>query len=171
MRLGGFRSRALRQNAYPHEIRQIAVTNIGKRRPILLITNQLKNPVPEIIERYARRMLIENAIAEAIDFFHMDALSSKVPQKIDVDLQITLMASGLYRLLGRLLGGKLAEAKARTLFRKFVQASARIEILPDQIEVRFGRRAYNPLLVQAGIADEAVTIPWLNNLPLKIAFL
>ncbi len=157
--------------AYPHEIRQIAVTNIGKRRPILLITNQLKNPVPEIIERYARRMLIENAIAEAIDFFHMDALSSKVPQKIDVDLQITLMASGLYRLLGRLLGGKLAEAKARTLFRKFVQASARIEILPDQIEVRFGRRAYNPLLVQAGIADEAVTIPWLNNLPLKIAFL
>ena len=91
-------------------------------------------------------MLIENAIAEAIDFFHMDALSSRVPQNIDVDLQITLMASGLYRLLGRLLGGKLAEAKARTLFRKFVQASARIEILPDQIEVRFGRRAYNPLL-------------------------
>jgi len=101
----------------------------------------------------------------------MDALSSKVPQKIDVDLQFTLMASGLYRLLGRLIGGKLAEAKARTLFGKFVQASARIEIHPDQIEVRIGRRAYNPLLAQAGIADEAVKIPWLNNLPLKIAFL
>ncbi|MCY4594719.1 MAG: hypothetical protein OXC19_07960 [Bryobacterales bacterium] len=46
----------------------------------------------------SRHMVIENAIAESIDFFHMDALSSAVPLKIDADLQFPLMASTLYRL-------------------------------------------------------------------------
>jgi len=35
----------------------------------------------------------------------MDALSSTVPMKINCDLQLTLMASSLYRLLGTRLGG------------------------------------------------------------------
>jgi hypothetical protein len=43
-------------------------------------------------------MLIENNIEDAIDFFHMDALSSAVALKINCDLQLTLMASSLYRL-------------------------------------------------------------------------
>lgn len=36
----------------------------------------------------------------SIDFFHMDALSSSVALKVNCDLQLTLMASSLYRLLG-----------------------------------------------------------------------
>ena len=50
--------------------------------------------------------------AESIDFFHMDALSSAVPLKIDADLQFTLIASSLYRPLGRPLHP--AREKART---------------------------------------------------------
>ena len=157
--------------AFPHPVRQIAVTNLGHERLILLITNQLEAPLGPLLDRYARRMLIENAIAEAIHCFHMDALSSKVPQKIDVDLQLTLMASGLYRLLARTLGGKYATARASTLSRKFVQASARVEIGTQRIQVRIGRRAYNPVLIQAGLADTPVPIPWLNDLPLQITFL
>ena len=156
---------------FPGKIRQIAITNIGHQRPILLLTNQSQPSVSALVDRYARRMLIENAIEEAIDFFHMDALSSKVPQKIGVDLQVTLMASSLYRLLGHKLGAPYSEAKARTLFRKFVHASGRVDIQSDRIEVRIGRRAYNPALMQAGFADDAVKIPWLNNLPLQIRFL
>jgi len=41
-------------------------------------------------------MLIENQIADGIDFFHMDALSSAVAMKVNCDLQLTLMASSLY---------------------------------------------------------------------------
>ena len=100
----------------------------------------------------------------------MDALSSKIPRRIDVDLQLTLMASGLYRLLARALGGKYGTAKAGTQSRKFVRASARVEIGPQRIQVRIGRRAYNPVLMQAGFADNAVRIPWLRNLPLQISF-
>ena len=156
---------------YPGKIRQIAVTDIGHDKPILLLTNQLDEPVAPLVDRYARRMLVENASAEAIDFFHMDALSSQVPMQVDCDLQLTLMATTLYRLLGRAIGTDYATARARTLFRKFVHASARVEIRPDGIEVRFGRRAHNPLLLKAGFADKAVPIPWLENLSLRLAFL
>ena len=44
-------------------------------------------------------MLIENGISDAIQFFHLDALSSMIGLKIDFDLQITLMAASLYRLM------------------------------------------------------------------------
>ena len=100
----------------------------------------------------------------------MDALSSQVPSKVDADLDLTLMASTLYRMLGRDLGGDYAKARARTLFRKFVHASARVEIRADGIDVRLGRRAHNPLLVAAGYADHAVPIPWLEKRPLRIVF-
>ena len=51
------------------------------------------------VDRHARRMLIWNASALEIDLFHMDALSAAVPPKIDVDLQPTVAAATLYRLL------------------------------------------------------------------------
>lgn len=44
---------------------------------------------------------VREVSAESIDFFHMDALSSAVPLKIDADLQFTLIASSLYPPLGR----------------------------------------------------------------------
>ena len=45
--------------------------------------------------RRSRSLL--DAIADATDFFHMDALSAAVPVK--TDLQLTLMARELFRLL------------------------------------------------------------------------
>ena len=73
-------------------------------------------------------MLIENNIEDGIDFFHMDALSSAVAMKVNCDLQLTLMASSLYRLLAVRVGNGYETAKSRHLFRDFVDASASIEI-------------------------------------------
>ena len=42
-------------------------------------------------------MLIENTIANAVNFIQMDALSAAVPLRINLDVQLTLMASPLYR--------------------------------------------------------------------------
>jgi hypothetical protein len=42
----------------------------------LLLTNQLRRSPATLIARYAQRMVIENSIADGINFFHMDALSS-----------------------------------------------------------------------------------------------
>jgi transposase-like protein len=61
---------------YDGPIRQLTITDLGHEEPTLLLTNQLRRSPAKLIGRYAQRMIIENSIADGIDFFHMDALSS-----------------------------------------------------------------------------------------------
>ena len=51
-----------------------------------MITNQLQRAPAKLLERYAQRMIIENRIADGIDFFHMDALSSVVAMKVNCEI-------------------------------------------------------------------------------------
>ncbi len=161
----------VRITGYRDEVRQLAVRGLGHEQPTLLLTNQMKTSASQIVDRYARRMVIENAIADAIDFFHMDALSASVPMKIDLDLQLTLMASGLYRLLAVRLSNGKQNAKSRTLFRNFVKAPADITITDDHIDVRLGRRANNPFLLNASYDKTDIAVPWLGDRRLRISFL
>ena len=64
-------------------------------------TSDPRNGRAALITRYARRILIEKGIAEAIHFFQLDALSSMMELKLDFDLQITLVGSALYRTFTR----------------------------------------------------------------------
>jgi len=155
---------------YPGTLRQIAVTGLGHEKPTLLITNQTDETAARLTDRYARRMVIENAIAEAIDLFHMDALSAAVPLKINVDLQFTILAATLYRLFANRIAHGHETHTARTLFRKFIHAAADISIDTDTITVRYGRRANNPFLVLNGFAEQDCRIPWLGNRKLRLVF-
>lgn len=155
---------------YEGEIRQVIVTDLGHEDPTFLLTNQLTCSAPSLVGRYARRMIIENTIQDGIDFFHMDALSSDVPMKVDCDLQLTLMASSLYRLLGNQIGKGYEQAKSRTLFRDFVDAHATVDIGAREITVRFQKRAHNPLLLNAGFDKKPIKIPWLRNRLLQLVF-
>ncbi|MCY4459172.1 MAG: hypothetical protein OXC26_02040 [Albidovulum sp.] len=152
----------------PNPVRQIAVRDLGHDRPTLLITNQLDAPPRELVDRYARRMVIENTIADAIDFFHMDALSAVVPVKIDVDVQLTVMASTLYRILAKRIGNRCENQKPAQLFRKFVNASATVEITESEIIVSYGRRACNPFLADAGLFETTERLPWLGGRTLRL---
>ncbi len=91
-------------SGYDGSLRQLVVADLGYDEPTLLITNQLRCSAAKLISRYAQRMLIENGIEDGIEFFHMDALSSAVALKANCDLQLTLMASSLYRLLASEIG-------------------------------------------------------------------
>jgi hypothetical protein len=153
---------------YDGPIRQIVVTELGHEEPTVLLTNQLTRSAAKLIERYAQRMLIENHIEDGIDFFHMDALSSAVALHITCDLQLTLMASSLYRLLGARIGQGYEVAKSRHLFRDFIDATAVIRVTDKEVVVRFQRRAHNPLLLAAGFAQTDVPIPWLGKKRLRI---
>jgi len=155
---------------YDGPLRQLTITDLGHEQPTLLLTNQLRRSPAHLIGRYAQRMLIENNIADGIDFFHMDALSSAVALKVDLDLQLTLMASGLYRLLARRIGRGYERTQSRHLFRDFVDASATVCIGPREIEVQFHKRAHNPLLVGAGFEKADVAIPWLGGRRLRLLF-
>jgi hypothetical protein len=155
---------------YDGPLRQIAVTELGHEEPTLLLTNQLRRSAPKLIERYARRMLIENNIQDGVDFFHLDALSSAVALKMNCDVQLTLMASSLYRYLGQQIGNGYQAAKSRHLFRDFIDATATVEIDERAIWVYFQKRAHNPLLLAAGFDKRESRIPWLGNKRLHLVF-
>jgi len=155
---------------YEGPMRQLTIADLGHEEPTILITNQLHRSPRKLITRYAQRMLIENGIADSIDFFHMDALSSAVAMKVNCDLQLTLMASSLYKLLGVKIGNGYATAKSRHIFRDFVSASATVKITKTQINVQFQKRAHNPLLVAAGFAESDIKVPWLDGKCLRLIF-
>ena len=155
---------------YDGPVRQLTVTDLGHEEPTLLLTNQRRISPATLITRYAQRMLIENNIADGIDFFHMDALSSAVAMKVNCDLQLTLMASSLYRLLGAKLGNGYETAKSRHIFRDFIDAAATVQIEPGELLVRFQKRAHNPLLIASGFADMNIPIPWIGRKKLRFLF-
>jgi transposase-like protein len=155
---------------YEGPLRQLTVTDLGHEAPTFLVTNQLRRAASTLIERYAQRMVMENSIADGIDFFHMDALSSAVAMKITCDLQLTLMASSLYRLLGAQVGRGYEVAKGRHIFRDFIDAVGLITLSDDVIQVQYQKRAHNPLLIAAGFGTTDVPVPWLGNKRLRFVF-
>jgi len=160
----------IKLDGYDAPLRQLSVIDLGHEEPTVLITNQLRRSPVTLIGRYAQRMIIENGIADGIDFFHMDALSSAVAMKVNCDLQLTLMGSSLYRLLGRQIGNGYERAKSRHLFRDFVNATAQIVLGEKDIQVRFQKRAHNPMLVAADLDKTDVKVPWLGNKRLHLTF-
>jgi len=162
--------RKIQLKEYPAPLREVVVADLGHEEPTFLITNQLTRSASKLIERYAQRMIIENSIADGIDFFHMDALSSAVAMKVNLDLQLTLMASSLYRLLGTKVGNGYQKAKSRHIFRDLIDATATIIIGDQDIIIRFQKRAHNPMLIAAGFDKIHTPIPWLHNKRLRFIF-
>src|SRR5712692_9560484 len=99
--------RVYEQKACPRQrtYRQFFITDLGHDEPTILLTNDARSTAKKLIARYAKRMLIENALADAVRFFHIDALSSSVGFKVDFDMALLVLASGLYRLMARRMRG------------------------------------------------------------------
>lgn len=157
----------IRLTDYKGELRQLLIRDLGHDEPTILITNDLTSPAKAIITRYARRMLIENGLADAVDFFHLDALSSAIALNVDFDVLLTVIASAIYRRLARSLRG-YERAEPRQLFRRFLDTSARVTISDDEVTVHLVRRAHNPLLIDAGLIGRAVKIPWWAGRRLRV---
>ena len=153
---------------YRGSLRQVTVLDLGHEEPTILLTNNPKITCPALVTRYAQRMLIENGIAEAVQFFHLDALSSMVGLKVDFDLQITLIASTLYRLFAERIGASYDHAQAKTLFRNLLDVSATVTIEPECVLVTLDKRAHNPYLVHSRLADTPTPMPWFGNKKLRL---
>ena len=155
---------------YHGSLRQVTVTDLGHEEPTILLTNNAKIGCPALVTRYAQRMLIENGISAAVQFFHLDALSSMVGLKVDFDLQITLMASALYRLLADKIGGLYRHAQAKKLFHNLLDVSATVTIEPERVLVILDKRAHNPFLLHARLGEDPTPMPWFGNKLLSIHF-
>lgn len=158
----------VRLSGYTGEVRQLLIRDLGHEQPTILLTNDLKSSAKAIITRYARRMLIENGLADQVDFFHLDALSSALALNVDFDVLLTVIASGIYRLFAKSLRG-FEHARARQIFRRFLDTPARVVVGEQEVTVRLPRRAHNPILIDAGMVGKTDSpIPWWGGLPLRV---
>ena len=146
--------------------RQFFIKDLGHDEPTILVTNDRRSTACQLIARYARRMLIENALADAVRFFHIDALSSSVGLKVDFDMALLVLASGLYRLMANRMRG-YHDAQARQIFRDLIDMPADIAITGHEVTVRFHRRAHLPIVLASDLFKKSVAVPWWKGLQLK----
>ena len=84
---------------YDGTLRQVIVRGTGHDKPTFLISNDFETPADLLVGNYARRWRVENGIAEAVKFFHLNALSSPILTKIHFDVVMTVVADTLYSML------------------------------------------------------------------------
>jgi hypothetical protein len=86
---------------------------------------------------------------------------------IDFDMALLVIASGLYRLLARKMRG-YGDAHADRIFRDLVDMPATVTVGPDEVTVRFHRRAHLPIVIDSGMLDQPVRVPWWNGASLRL---
>jgi hypothetical protein len=153
---------------YPGEVRQFVVRGLGREAPTVIITNDRASTVRQVIERYARRMTIEQRLAEAIRSFHLDALASAVPLNVDLDVVLSVLAGAVCASLRRRLGAGYANATPDTLQRRFLHTGGVIDHRGDVVTVRLDRRTYSPVLRSADIPE--IAVPWWGGRTLRFDY-
>ena len=158
---------AVTLSRYPGTVRQLIVTGLGRDAPTVIITNGAELKTKHVIERYARRMGIEQRLAEAIRAFHLDALSSAVALNVDLDVVLTVLADAVCAALARRLPG-YHDATPDLLQRRFLDTEGVIHNHGDRITVRLKRRAYSPVLRAADLPPTPV--PWWGGRTIHYEF-
>jgi len=95
------------------------------------------------VGNYARRWRIENGIAEAVKFFHLNSLSSPILTKVHFDVVLTMIADTLYTMLAKKLRG-FEDCDASKLYRHFVRGKGTVMIENGTVQVVYPRRATTP---------------------------
>jgi transposase len=150
-------------------VRQIAVKDIGRDDPTLLITNDVTTASKNLFGRYAERMMVENELDAYIGGFHLDALTSGVPLNVDLDTTLTVAAGNLYRLLALQLS-RYENATPDRIWRHFLDATGTLHITGGNVTCALNLRSHHPVLIDAGFADLEVPIPWWDGRTLRFRF-
>jgi len=162
-------SAAIRLSGYPGTVRQLIVTGLGRDAPTVIITNDDDITTRALIGQYARRMTIEQRLAEIIQAFCADALSSTVNLNVDLDIMLAVLAQGLLAAFRGRLGAGYAHAAPDTIQRRFLDTPGTIITNGDAITVRIDRRAYSPVLREARLPADT-TIPWWQQRRLRFEY-
>jgi hypothetical protein len=151
----------------PVALRQIAVRGLGHDHPTLILTNDRDSSPKQIVGRYAKRMRIEQRLAEQIRSFHLDALSSAVAISVDLDTTLTVWAAAAYDHLRQRLPGYQAMTPD-TIWRRFISTSGQITIAADHVTCRLNSRTYSPIMRSAELP--LIEIPWWDGRQLRFQF-
>jgi hypothetical protein len=162
-------SAAVKLTSYPGTVRQLIVTGLGRDAPPVIITNDHDITTKNLIAQYARRMTIEQRLAEIIQAFCADALSSAVNLNVDLDIVLCVLAQALLAAFRNRLGAGYAAATPDTLQRRFLDTPGIITSDRDTITVVLSRRAYSPVLRQSGLPTDT-TVPWWQGRRLRLQY-
>jgi hypothetical protein len=154
-------------SGYPGTVRQLVVKGLGREEPTVIVTNDFSATPKQLIERYARRMAIEQRLAESIRSFHLDALCGAVALNVDLDVALSVLAGAACAGLRRRLPGYEA-ATPDTLQRRFMSTGGLITLRKGAVVVRLKRRTYSPVLRQAAIPE--VAVPWWGGRRLRFEY-
>ncbi|MCD5416016.1 transposase, partial [Candidatus Bipolaricaulota bacterium] len=122
-----------------------------------------------LVGNYARRWRIENGIAEAVKFFHLNALSSPILVKVQFDLALTLIADTLYSMLAQKLRG-FERCDAPKLYRDFVRGKGEIKVQGGTVTVTYPKQAHNPILRKVQWQHLPQQLPGLEGANLDLRF-
>ena len=122
---------AVKLTSYPGTVRQLIVTGLGRDAPTVIITNDAQIKTKALIGHYARRMTIEQRLAEIIQAFCADALSSAVNLNVDLDVVLCVLAQALTAAFRLRLPGNYAHATPDTLQRRFLDTPGEIISYPS----------------------------------------
>ncbi len=159
----------VRLSRYPGTVRQLIVTGLGRDAPTVIITNDHDKKTRELIEHYARRMTIEQRLAEIIQAFCADALSSTVNLNVDLDVVLCVLAQALTAAFRLRLPGNYATATPDTLQRRFLDTPGEIINTADATTIKIKRRAYSPVLRGADLPAD-INVPWWGGRRLHFEF-
>ena len=143
-------------------LRQIVALDAGKEAPMFLLTNDRRRGPGKLLTRYAQRGRIENTIQDQVEFFSLDALSSSMRIKVDMDVVLDVIASACYRwFAGQVRGWE--KAKSRRVWTDLLDRDGRIEVTEDEVVVRVRRFSHAPLLLESSVSHDPTPVPWFGG--------
>ena len=120
----------------------------------------------QLIERYAKRWLIENQLSAQIRAFHLDALASKSrsPLTSTPPSQCASATRSTATFALRLHNG-YQTATPDTIFLHFIEGPGELQFTPKRCQRRLypRARAHTPVLLDAGYHERTHTIPWWTD--------
>jgi transposase len=143
-------------------LRQIVALDAGKEKPMFLLTNDRRRVPGTLLTRYAQRGRIENTIQDQVEFFSLDALSSSMRIKVDLDVVLDVIASACYRWFARQVRG-WEKAKSRRVWTDLLDREGEVEVTEDEVVVRVRRFSHAPLLLESPVSRDPTLVPWLGS--------
>ncbi len=154
---------------YDDRLRQVIVRGNAREKPSFLISNDFDTTVELLVGNYARRWRVENVIAEAVNFFNLNMLSSPILIKVHFDIVMTMIADTLYNMLAQKLRG-FEDCDAPKIYRHFVRGKGKLTVTGNKITVTYPKRAHNPILRSVPWHRMSRSIKWLDGAHLNLVF-
>ncbi|MEW6233814.1 MAG: transposase [Candidatus Omnitrophota bacterium] len=149
--------------------RQIIVKDHGRSEPTFILTNRDQMKLVDILTIYAKRWHIENKLAELVDFFSLNRLSSPILIRIHFDVLWTMIADTLYHIFAQELR-RFDKCRSRKIFRHFIDMPGQVVFDGKSFIVKIRKHAATPILMGIEKLKSDIAVPWLDNKPLRIVW-